>query len=178
MPVKIGGGNKLQYYDKESGEYTDEQKLDLNENDKENLVMYHYYGIDDKTIIFHFPCFKIHDSEYCEMFCIFLRSKTIIKQINPSKASYLLRYNKDRDKSLFLNALGYHTGDENLLISDIVLNTDLNSITFAGLNEWGLRVKAKTTLNNKILTSIWMINKKLEMKFVTMIPGGDKLWKK
>ena len=177
MPVKIGGGNKLQYYDKDAGEYSDEQKLDLNEIDKENLVMYHYYGIDDETIVFHFPNYKIHDIEYCEMFCQFAKDKVTLNEINDEKIIYLLKFDPKKDKSTFLNNLGYNLNNIQKLKDDIFNKTFLKSLLFTRINKWGMSVIAPTKLNGTIVTSVWMLNADFTLRFITLIPGGDKIWK-
>ena len=177
MPLKKGGGNKLQYYDESTGQY-DDQKIGLNEIDKENLVMYHYFGLDDDTIQFHFPYYLIHDFEYCDIFCKCIRKEVNIQEVKIEKCQYLLEYKDEDDKSSFLQDLGYNIHDIGCLKDDIIFGTDLNSILFAGLNNWGLKVIAKTILKNKIVTSVWMVNEELGMRFVTLIPGGDKRWKK
>ena len=43
MPYKNGGGNHLQYYDESNGQYDDQTKAKINEEDKRALTMVHYF---------------------------------------------------------------------------------------------------------------------------------------
>lgn len=176
MGYKIGGGDHLQYYDENDGQYADEDKVKILEKDKENLVLYHLFDMHYEHIVFHFPVCGIHDKEYCEMFVAGFRNR--IKKINFDirKAEYLLTPRDKDDKSKFLNGIGYDKTNQMKLKTDILRNIDFNKLEYSRLTVFGIKCSMIIRLNGGEVKTIWQINKDLSMHFVTLIPisGGKK----
>lgn len=176
MGFKIGGGDHLQYYDESNGQYSDEWKAGAAEKDKENLVLFYYFGLDYPELIFHFPKYGFHDDEYCEIFVLYARSRIRGLTCDPRKGKYLLTYTKSKDKSAFFNSIGYSYDDATRLVADIVEGTDVKTLKFSKLSNYGPMTLAKTMLNGEIVTSVWELQHNFDLKLVTIIPGGDKKW--
>lgn len=179
MEFKLGGGRHLQPYDPENGQHTDEDLVKIKEKDMENLVLIYIFGIDYDHLSIHFPNYKIHDDEYCELFAKYIRQyiKNMDVVIEERKMGYLLKKADSDDKSEFLLGLGYDPADIRKLISDIRWDTDFTVSKFKVLNKFTFNIMAKTTLKGKIVTTAWQINKDGTVRFITLIPGGDKIWK-
>ena len=177
MPYKKGGGNKLQFYDDADGQYDDETRAKLNEDDKKALVLVHYFGISYNESPFHFPTYGIHDEEYCDIFVKYSRNLVKNLSIDKNKALYLLSRNTANDKSAFLVSIGYSLNNQDELISDICYHTDLHSLIFARHKKGYLGCVAKTVLNGRVVTTVWSLERDLSLRFITLIPGGDKRWK-
>ena len=126
---------------------------------------------------FHFPTPGIHDDEYCDIFVKYCRKNIDSIVINEKKAMYLLMQRAKDDKSSFLNNLGYDVNSSDKLLLDIYNNTQINSLTFSRNEKMCLKCVAKTILNGKIVTSVWKLKNSLEIRFITLIPGGEKRWK-
>ncbi|HBM99653.1 MAG TPA: hypothetical protein DD384_00135 [Firmicutes bacterium] len=179
MNLKIGGGDHLQTYDPNDGRYRKASLLDLKERDMRNLVLIYVFGMDDLDLKIHFPDYRIHEAEYCEMFVKYFRKflKSEDALIEPSKITYLLTKQIGRDKSVFLKKLGYSESNEQKLINDIKFNTDFCTLSFKSINQYTFNAEAKTTLNNCVVTTAWQIQKDGRVRLLTLIPGGDKKWK-
>ena len=179
MEFKLGGGRHLQPYDPENGQYTDEDFAKIKEKDMENLVLIYIFGLDYDHLSFHFPDYRIHDKEYCEMFAKYIRQyiKNEDVVIEERKMGYLLRKTNADDKSEFLLGLGYDLADIRKLMSDIRWGTDFTVSKFRNIGEFTFNIMAKTTLKGKVVTTAWQISKDGTVRFITLIPGGDKIWK-
>lgn len=176
MPYKLGGGNHLQYYDEENGKYSDETKTKLMEKDKENLALLKLFDIKFCKYKLHFPNYNIHDVDYCIDFVEYFKNDIKNKIIIENKLKYLLTYNENNDKSKFLISMGYNIENLKELYNDIILNTDFKTIKYKDIDKYGLRVKAKTILKGKTVTTGWMFERNFNLRFLTLIPGGDKEW--
>lgn len=178
MSYKIGGGDHLQPYSAKNGQYEEAQeKAGQNENDTKNLVLVHYFGFSKEDLPFCFPTYGVHDVDYCDIFVKYSRARIKGVLIDERKAVYLLTYKEKDDKSLFLNKLGYNENEKDKLLDDIRDNTDIKTLTFSRFEEKCLKCEAKTILKGNIVTSIWELKENLEIRFITLIPGGEKRWK-
>lgn len=177
MPLKRGGGNHLQFYDEADGQYSDEEIARMNEEDKKALALIHYFELPFNELVFHFPVFGLHDDEYCRLFIRYARKVIKDFKIDERKIGYLLSFNKKGDKSAFLADLGYGDANARELLSDIYCCTEVQSLTFAKLTNHCLKCIAKTVLKGKLVTSVWELQKDFTIRFITLIPGGDKTWK-
>jgi len=179
MEFKLGGGRHMQPYDPENGQYTDEDALIIGEKDMENLVLVYLFGMDYDHLVFHFPNYKIHNEDYCEMFVKYIRRfiKNEDAIVETRKIEYLLSVHYQRDKSSFLNKIGYNRDNVEQLIEDIRWNTDFQTATFKTINNFTFNFKAKTTINNYVVTTAWQLSKNGDIRLITLIPGGDKKWK-
>ena len=175
MPYKPGGGNHLQFYDESTGEYDSEGVAQLNESDKEALVLTYYFGLSD--FVFHWPTYGIHDAEYCDVFVKYSRGKIRDLEIDERKAIYLLATSKINDKSRFLKSLGYSSSEPRQLVNDIYQNTALRTLIYSRLDKNCFSCKALTVLKGKKLASIWELKKDFTLRLITLIPGGDKIWR-
>lgn len=104
MDFKLGGGRHLQPFDPENGQYTDKDIMSLREKDLENLVLIYIFGMDYRHLKIHFPDYRIHDKEYCDIFVKYVRNyvKNSDVIIEEPKMRYLLTIQYGRDKSSFL----------------------------------------------------------------------------
>lgn len=176
MNYKIGGGKHLQMYDETNGQYTDEEKASLIKEDRKNLALVYCFSLDSDDLIFHWPSKKIHDRDYYEIFTHFARDKIAEIQYNPTKSTYLLNHIIDRDKSSFLIKLGYAASDPDELQLDVIKGTDISSLEYSS-NNTCYKCIAKTVLKGKLVTSVWALEVGFKLRFITLIPGGDKVWK-
>ena len=174
MPFKIGGGNHLQPYDDATGQYDEEEKARINEEEKQALVLSHYFKLPLNDLVFHFPIYGLHDEEYCDLFVKQARETIKSLDVADEKMLYLLTHVKDRDKSSFLNQLGYTSLRPDELKSDIVCNTDLTTLSFSRFTPMWFKCVAKTTLRGKIVTTVWELRNDFTPRLITIIPGGDK----
>ncbi len=179
MAFKIGGGHHLQAYDPNDGQYVKENFAIWNDKDKGALTMLLYYRLENDSYIIHFPDFNIHDKQYCEMFVEYakkyIESDDII--IERSKMAYLLTEQVGHDKSRFLARIGYNLQNYETLMDDIKWNTDFKTLKYKIIKVHSLNVMAKTILNGYIVTTAWQLKPDGTLKFITLIPGGDKKWK-
>lgn len=176
---KLGGGNHMQPYNPDNGQYTDEDIGKIKEKDMENLVLIYLYGLNYDHLKIHFPNYKIHDKDYCDMFIKYIRdfiNKENAK-VEKKKIVYLLTYQRERDKSIFLDKLGYNYSNIELLIEDIRWGTDFSTATFKVINKYTLSFEAKTTISHCVVTTAWQLLSNGEVRLITLIPGGDKKWK-
>lgn len=170
MQYKIGGGERLQAYDETDGQYINADKVALCEKDKENLVLYHYFGLNYEHIKFHFPKYRVHDDEYCDYFATYAKNHITRVDGNVNKARFFLTYRPNGgDKSKFLKSLGYCESDYEKLNSDIVNNTNFKTLKSSRLKEYGLFCEAKTTLRGATITTVWRLNEDLSLRLITMI---------
>ncbi len=179
MNFKIGGGDRFQEYDPEDGRYKEKNFEALLEEDMKNLVLGHIFGIKSNEYLIRFPHYGIHDDEYCKLFVKYIRKHIDLgdAEIAESKINYLLTEQKGRDKSKFLLELGYNLRCSEALIDDIYEGTDFKTLEFKKMTEYSLNARAKTKLKGYIVTTAWQINKDGTVRFITLIPGGDKIWK-
>lgn len=177
MNYKKGGGNHLQPYDEKTGQYDDETKAKINEEEKKSLILFHYFGLPYNDLDFRFPVFNLHDDEYCDIFVKYSRKVIKYFDIDDRKGVHFLQYKIKDDKSLFLKKLGYSLENYHELISDIYCNTNVNSLTFSKFDKQCLKCIAKTILRGKIVTSVWELKSNFHIRLITIIPGGDKRWK-
>jgi len=177
MPLKLGGGNHMQLYDSQNGEYTDQEKERMRSNDNFALWSYKWNGENNK-FKFHFPVEGVHEKEYCKDFVRCIREDIREPIYNQSKMNYLLTFRQNDDKSLFLKSLGYSMHTFYMLFRDICVGTKRDTIEFAKFSHGEMILEAKTVLKGRLVKTIWRLEKDLRVSFVTLIPGGDKLWKK
>ena len=179
MDFKLGGGRHMQPYDPENGQYIIEDASVIGEKDMENLILVYLFGLDFDYLKFHFPNYKIHDKDYCEMFVKYIRRfiKNENAIVETRKIEYLLSVHYQRDKSSFLNKIGYNHDNVDRLIEDIRWNTDFQTATFKTINNFTFNFEAKTTINNYVVTTAWQLSKNGDVRLITLIPGGDKKWK-
>lgn len=177
MSYKTGGGDHLQPYSEKNGQYKSNDKANQNEKDTKNLVLVHYFGFSKEDLPFCFPKYGIHDADYCDIFIKYSREHIKGILIDERKAVYLLTYKTKDDKSLFLNNLGYSENEKEKLLDDIQNNTKIGTLTFSRFEEKCLKCKAETILKGNIVTSVWELKENLEIRFITLIPGGEKRWK-
>lgn len=177
MPYKKGGGDHLQYYDEADGQYDEETRNRINESDMKALSMVHYFGYPYDELIFHWPVYGLHDDAYCVLFVEYARKSIHGAEIDAGKCDYLLTYNEKSDKSEFLKALGYEPANIGELRSDILCNTYLNALTYGHYLKKCFRCVAETYLNGKCVTTVWELRRDFTIRFITLIPGGDKRWK-
>lgn len=179
MGFKLGGGNHMQPYDSNNGQYTDKELSKINNQDMKNLALVHIYGFNDKELIFHFPNYKIHTKEYCKLFVEYIRNfinnDDVI--IENSKMVYLLTKLKQNDKSLFLQNIGYNTNDLQELMNDIRKGTNFKKSEFKIIRETTFNIQAKTILKGYVVTTAWQLKEDGNVRLITLIPGGNKIWK-
>lgn len=176
MPYKPGGGEHLQYYDEKNGEYSEKRAKASAEKDKENLVLYYWYGMEYPNLTFHFPKFGVHDEEYCQTFVYFYRKNIKGKTIDAAKLKYLLTPDPKKDKSKFLTGLSYSLTNLDSFKNDIINGTEWATLCFGKLTSFGITAKCKTVLKGKVVTTIWELNQDFNVRLITLIPGGDKTW--
>lgn len=181
MQFKKGGGNHLQLFDQENGQYADEDKVKLNEKDLESLVMVHYFGFDNDEFIFHFPISGVHTDEYCDIFVSYLKRNSLFGEafIEESKLKdYLFKFKEKDDKSKFMiNVLGFSNNEGGWLRARnaILRGTDFSTAKYDPPMRNGLIINAETEILDKngkkynVLTS-WQIKDDLSLRFVTLIP--------
>ena len=58
----------MQPYDRENGQYAEEDIAAIRKSDMTNLVLVYLYGLDNESVAFHFPKYEIQGKEYCELF--------------------------------------------------------------------------------------------------------------
>lgn len=174
MGHKIGGGDHLQYYDENDGQYADEDKAKILEKDKENLVLYHLFDMHYEHIVFHFPVYGIHDKEYCEMFVSAFRNRIKKMSFDIRKAEYLLTPRDKDDKSKFLGMAGYSMNDKEKLIEDIKNATHISQLEYLDITKYALKCKQTIEVNGRQALIVWKLTKDLEINFVTLIPYGGK----
>ncbi len=179
MEFKLGGGKHLQPYDPENGQYTNEDLVRIKEKDMENLVLIYIFGLDYDSFYIHFPNYKIHDNDYCKLFVKYIRTyiKNIDVVIEERKMNYLLKEVKSDDKSKFLLDLGYDFINTEILMDEIRWGTDFKTSKFRNISKYTFNIMTKTTLRGKIVTTGRQINEDGTVRFITLIPGGDKIWK-
>jgi len=177
MPYKRGGGNLLQLYDEKNGQYTDEEKQNMITKDEIGLTTYEVLK-EDSIFPFHFPLEGIHSKDYNKRFLEVVKSDLENIVADPRKFDYLLSFQEGHDKSKFLFQIGYSRNDGKRLFDDIVKNTDINSLQYVEYRNKAFKCIAKTTLNGKLIATVWKLESNLNLRLVTIIPGGDKIWKK
>lgn len=179
MEFKLGGGKHLQPYDSENGQYADKEILDKGDKDMENLVLVYIFGLDYGHLTFHFPNYKIHDKDYCDLFVKYtrryIRNEDVV--IEDKKAIYFLTWQYGNDKSEFFIGLGYSISNLQKFIYDIRSGTAFEKSEFSRICDKCFSFKTQTTLKGYIITSIWQIHADGTVRLVTLIPGGDKIWK-
>ena len=185
MPFKIGGGNKLQWYDISDGEYAE---CEANSNFKDSYLKTITKNLDDYVLglhediaKIHFPNYQVSDIEYCKKFVDTFKSNFYkdLDSVPFAKCEYLMTYHKENDKSMFLEELGYHSSDAIHMMLNDVINFD-NSV-FNRIDVHGLSISVKTLIPNqsgqgkdKYVDTIWIVDKNLRARFITMIIGGKK----
>lgn len=180
MPYKIGGGNKLQWYNVKNGEY---DELDTNYAAVSQESIKRLNNFINKLAIqsdVYFPNYQVHDKEYCKSFievfknCIFKDPDSI----SLSKCKYLLTYNREKDKSMFLNSMGFYS--DGALYFALSESVDFKNASFDKIDEYGIFISVETDLFSvdktftKKVDTIWLLDSNLRARFVTMIIGGKK----
>lgn len=179
MEFKLGGGRHMQPYDPENGQYTDSDVFEIGEKDMENLVLVYLFGLDYDHLKFHFPNYKIHDRDYCEMFVKYIRRfiRNEDTVIDESKILYFLTKLPKNDKSNFFAKTGYEISNCKKMINDIRCGTEFEKSEFKKITDKSFNIQTKTALNGYIVTSAWQILEDGTVRLITLIPGGDKIWK-
>ena len=173
MPLKPGGGNHMKLYDRRNGEYTEQEKRKMREFDNVAIASYKW-NKEIATYKFHFPVEGVHELEYCKEFVRCIRNDIKEPKYDGFKMSYLLSFHPKNDKSKFLKRLGYSETKPQVLFHDICLNTLRDTIEFSRFSHGVVLLKANTYLKGKIVRTIWKLDEKLGINFVTLIPGGVK----
>lgn len=184
MKLKIGGGDHLQAYDEDTGQYTDEYKAEILEKDMENLTLVHLFGMDYGHLRFHFPKKGIHDDEYCEMFVEYLRCNNLLREPSIPDAKldrYLFKHQEEDDKSKFMiEILGFENNAEGweLARKRICDSLDFKTAKFAPPFKGHLKIKIFGNIidsNGKIhsIVTIWAIDENMGLTFVTLYPGKE-----
>ena len=173
FPKKIGGGNEPEFYDPETGEYSDEEKAKLLDNELANIVMRYIFNLND-TFDPQFPIFGFHTEEYCELYVKFRITKNY-KDLDYNKIdNYLLKPLKKDDKSNFFTIHGYDKSKRDELYNQIISNTDMLKKKFDHLNAYGIVIKAPTKIysyKNKeyiLITTVWIYKNDGWFHFVTV----------
>lgn len=177
MPLKPGGGNHMQLYDSRNGEYTESEKQNMRRYDNYAIASYKWNS-EISEVKFHFPIENVHEEDYCRDFVQCVRNDIKTPIYNSSKMKYLMSYQQNHDKSKFITSLGYSPNRPQELFYDICVGTKRDTIEFASFSYGALLVEAKTIINGKLVKTIWRLEKNLDISLITLIPGGDKLWKK
>jgi len=177
MPLKPGGGNHMQLYDSQNGEYTEEEKDRMKSYDSFALWSYELNGNNNK-FKFHFPIQGVHENEYCYDFIRLIKNSIHEPIFIEEKMKYLLTFRTKDDKSKFILSLSYSVNKPYELFKDICKNTIRDSIEFSRFSYGKIIVTAKTYLKGKLVKTIWRLEQNLDIYFVTLIPGGDKKWKR
>lgn len=147
MPFKIGGRDKLQQYDPENGEYTDEEKAHFLEAEMINIMGRYQFGLKN-TYLPRFPIYGFHSNEYCHLYVRHVITETErILDANKIK-NYLLIFEEKSDKSIFFNNLGYYQKDWEEIYYQIMNNTHLSKMNFTRLTKHGLFLKAETKIKS------------------------------
>jgi len=165
MKYKTGGGNRLQEYNQENGEYCNENDFDL---------------YRDKNGNYDFPDYLLHDESYAEFYLKNCFSPSNIF-INSQKANnYLLKHLEKNDKSKLILNLGYSLDNYKELILDIMNNTSFSDIKLSCFSEYTYTFICNTNLidynNNKRFNcySVWQVDDKNSAHFVTLIFKKEK----
>ena len=172
---KKGGGEKLQLYDPKNGEYTDEDKKKLFEDEMSNIVLRCIFN-DDDTYIPRYPIFGFHDDDYCRLYVGYCIKKPHFF-INKKKVTdYLLTFRKNSDKSLFFKKQGYTLENSNELYNQLIEGSNIDTIKYNKIHPYGLNVEMTTTIqsityNKKIaMKSIWRFEEdNNRLMFITVI---------
>ena len=112
----------------------------------------------------------------CALFVEYARKSIHGAEMDIRKCDYLLTFSKDSDKSKFLETLGYSLSAPGKLRTDILCNTNWQTLTFSSYLKQCFRCIAQTNLNGKLVTTVWELRKDFTLRFLTLIPGGDKKW--
>lgn len=67
--------------------------------------------------------------------------------------------------------------DERAALFDIYNGTDLRTMIFSRYDNGCFACLAETKLKGLSVTTVWEIQKNLDIRFITLIPGGEKRWK-
>lgn len=139
--------------------------------------MAHYFGYPYDKLNFHWPVYGLRDDAYCTLFVEHARKSIHRTEMDIRKCDYLLAYNEKSDISEFLKNLGYEPANIDKLRSHILCNTYLNILTYSHYLMKCFRCVAQTNLNGKCVTTVWELRNDFTIRFITLIPGGDKRWK-
>lgn len=169
----------MQPYDRENGQYTEEDIAAIRKSDMTNLVLVYLYGFDNESVAFHFPKYEIQGKEYCELFDRYIRQfiKNDSSVIEEQKAIYFLTKLDKNDKSKFFTGIGYTYDNIAQFINDIRNGTDFTKSEFGKMTDKTFNIQTQTILNSYIVTSVWQIKEDGTVRLITLIPGGDKRWK-
>lgn len=150
MPYKIGGGGLPQLYDPKNGQYTDEEKHEILNNELENMVKRYKFGMKD-TYVPQFPIVGFHSNEYCEIY-VKHTICDLLRFLPYEKIQYLLTYKIKDDKSIFFNLLGYKSDliGRNELYEQIFIGSDFANMKFDRLDKYGIFVNVPTKIYHKI----------------------------
>lgn len=176
MPFKPGGGEKLQLYNKNNGEYTRNPKC---EEDERILVLKKLFNLDIPGEI-AYPELGIHDDDYCDSFvaCCGNFENPFINDDKFTK--YLLIHKDVNDKSQLLYLMGYSLNNWEELKKQIKQGTNLRKRGKYRFSEGVLTFAANTTIKNKrtganeTLITIWAIEKDYTIRFITLKKGELK----
>ena len=177
MPYKPGGGGLPELYDPENGQYTDEEKNKLFNEELSNMIKRYIFG-NTNTYQPRYPILGFHTDEYCELYVKYA-IYDLYRLLPYEKIEYLLTYTDKNDKSLFFNHFGYESNikGRNELFIQIMNGSDFSKMKFQKFNKYGLFVKVPTEIynkkdgkNNLNITTIWKYEKDKKFHFITAIP--------
>jgi hypothetical protein len=173
-PTKPGGGNLPQLYDPENGQYTDEEKTKLLEDEIANIVMRYIFGLTN-TYEPRYPIYGFHNKEYCELYIRHAIYRADCDVPVEKVRDYLLKHRDRDDKSSFFKTLGYDVTKWDELHNIITANTDFSKMEYDLFNEYGLRIDAPVTMKSLIdgkefiFYGVWRYDRKDRlMHFITV----------
>ena len=166
----------MQLYEERNGQYTEEESNRMLKNDRVALYVYQILG-EKAPWPFHFPIQNVHDEEYCRDFLNAIKGSIKALICRKSKIDYLLPFKEKDDKSVFLNRLGYTRLNSEKLFDEIFKGVQIDSLKYVRFSFGCFMCKAKTRIQGKLVTTVWVLEKNLTLRFVTLIPRGDKTWK-
>lgn len=183
--AKVGGGNHLQPYDEDTGQYTDEIKSKTFEKDMESLVMVYMFGFDLGEFKFHFPKKGIHNDEYCGIFVRYIRDKRLYGEAHIDQLKlerYLFEYRDKNDKSKYMTeVLGFENNQQGWEKAkfEIINGLDFKTMRHAGrFQKDCLKVAIDATINDvdgkgHDIVTIWEMQKDFSLRFITLEPRRD-----
>lgn len=187
MKYKIGGGGRLQPYDEEDGQYTD-MGLEMQGNAELGTLIdvceYPPTSDTDKTI--SFPSKDKHSLSYYKKFVEYVGRYRLYGEagIDDKKIGGYLFVPQDKDdKSKFMiGVLGYPNDEHgwNKVRNEILSGTNFKTMRYEREYIYKfLTIAADTYIhdaNGKIylVKTSWRLYEDMTLKFVTLIPGGNK----
>lgn len=176
MPhYKIGGGNKPQEYDENSGRYGSGSLVEF-KTAKDGIQYQLITGKEPPMPVFS-P--KKDNEEYARWWVdnYFVKELEYKIEFDTRKVTdYLLVHKEKNDKSKFLFLLGYNEKDWKEVYDVIRSQADFTKSCYDELSSYGLKVYLQIKIPNKqkggfkVAYAIWMIKENNKIKFITLVP--------